>query len=400
MALLDGCCAVLLLLKPRLSGLGETLFGATDFGGARPQLRLYRIFIMFVATAGIAECTLAQVDLGFTRAIVCIDRATGALLWSSEVAVGSRGQMHRNNSPATPTPAVDDAGVYAYFGDPGLVATDHFGKPRWSQKLAFQSSFGAGVSPIVSGGAVVVSSGTGSQSYVVALDAGTGRQLWRHDRPPGTHNGENRTPGVATIGNSKMVIVWAHRHLLGLELSTGRELFKYQFLNTEFFGSLVASFVVTGDFLYLPTTAGAYKLSLTRLMAKRDPVLWVARSGGSDCASPVVVKGLLFAVSAGGIASSIDANTGQILWKVRLVPGDYYSSLFSDGVNVYASSMDGLITVFTADRSFRTVGRIDMGEAVLASMGAAGGQLVIRTSRHVYAVGAGPSPRAVSELPR
>jgi hypothetical protein len=297
LAVLNGACGALMLSGQHLSTWRAYLFGTSS---AMPRLRLHSILLLSLAAFGVARTALAQADLGFTRAIICLDRATGTLLWQREVASGPTGEMHHYNSPATPTPAADRDGVYAYFGDSGLVALSHNGRPRWIQRLPFQSSFGAGVSPIVDDGIVVLSSGTREGSYVAALSTITGNQLWRHDRPPGTNNGENRTPGVAAIGNSKAVIIWAWQHLLGYELSTGRELFSYAFpFNEQSWGSLVSSFVVEGDSLYLPMTIGAAKVSLSELLAKRNPVLWCTRSGGADCASPVLVNGLLFSVSAG-----------------------------------------------------------------------------------------------------
>ncbi|MEZ6068969.1 MAG: hypothetical protein R3C10_01595 [Pirellulales bacterium] len=55
----------------------------------------------------------------FTRAIVCLDDDDGAVEWTCQALAGRENQLHKYNSPATPTPVIHRDRVIAYFGAHG-----------------------------------------------------------------------------------------------------------------------------------------------------------------------------------------------------------------------------------------------------------------------------------------
>ena len=114
----------------------------------------------------------------------CLDRATGHELWRMVAPAEKIEATHHIGSPACPTPCSDGERVYAYFGSFGLLAYDLNGKEVWKKPLpAPLVEFGTGASPILAGGNVVIVSDQDVGSYLLAVDARTGAEAWRQERP-------------------------------------------------------------------------------------------------------------------------------------------------------------------------------------------------------------------------
>ncbi|MEM1447593.1 MAG: PQQ-binding-like beta-propeller repeat protein [Planctomycetota bacterium] len=121
-------------------------------------------------------------------------------------------------------------------------------------------------------------------------------------------------------------------------------------------------------------------------------IAWTFPRGVPECPSPVVASGRVHLVKNGGLATTLDAATGELLWQERLgARGPYYASpVVADG-KVYACSARGELTVFAAAARFERLGRADFGERIMATPALAGGTLYVRTAEALYAFG--PSAR-------
>jgi outer membrane protein assembly factor BamB len=94
-------------------------------------------------------------------------------------------------------------------------------------------------------------------------------------------------------------------------------------------------------------------------------------------------------VNDGGIASCLDAKTGETYWQQRL-GGEYSASpVFADG-RIYFLSEEGAATVIAPGKAFRRLGTSSVDGATLASMAVSGGSIFIRTGTHIYRIGKTP----------
>jgi outer membrane protein assembly factor BamB len=95
-----------------------------------------------------------------------------------------KGRLDGPNGPASPSPVTDGERVYAFFQDFGLVAFSTDGREQWRLPLGpFNIYYGFGASPIVVDGTVLLSVDQDSGSYLVGVDARTGKVRYKVERP-------------------------------------------------------------------------------------------------------------------------------------------------------------------------------------------------------------------------
>jgi outer membrane protein assembly factor BamB len=85
--------------------------------------------------------------------VLCLDAATGKILWNQEVIRKTGKDVpnhHSKNSNASPTPIVDGKVLYAHFGHLGTACLDLTGKLVWQNlDLKYSPVHGNGGSPIL-----------------------------------------------------------------------------------------------------------------------------------------------------------------------------------------------------------------------------------------------------------
>ena len=114
---------------------------------------------------------------------ICLDARTGRELWRREIRPEHPQKIFKANDPASPTPAADESGVFAFFPDAGLVSYTPEGKERWIHRLGpFKNFYGLAASPVVAGDLVIMVCDQLPGAFVIAVDRATGRQRWKTER--------------------------------------------------------------------------------------------------------------------------------------------------------------------------------------------------------------------------
>ncbi|MFN3324372.1 MAG: PQQ-binding-like beta-propeller repeat protein [Bryobacteraceae bacterium] len=123
------------------------------------------------------------VDEGGRLYTICIDRKTGKILWQREAPRPRLERYQPTNSPASPSPVVDDKAVYVFFGDFGLISYTLDGKERWKVPLGpFNNANGHGTSPIIFENLVILLCDQDTDSYLLAVNKDNGKVVWKADR--------------------------------------------------------------------------------------------------------------------------------------------------------------------------------------------------------------------------
>ncbi len=186
--------------------------------------------------------------------VYAFDAATGRIRWQREahkgVPVGGR---HRKNTFASETPATDGQRLYVYFGNVGLFCYALDGSPLWTTRFEPQPmylNFGTASSPVVHDGRVYVLHDNDGKSFVAAVDARTGKDVWRVNRemPAGRLASGWSTPFIWQHSARTELVVIGRQHAVGYSLD-GVELWKLRGLT----GQSTPSPVAAGGLLYLST---------------------------------------------------------------------------------------------------------------------------------------------------
>lgn len=115
---------------------------------------------------------------------LCVDRQDGKILWRQSAPAEEIEESYpRLGSPASSTPASDGENVYVYFGSFGLLCYDMDGKEQWRKPLSAPVvEFGSGSSPILKDDLLILNCDQDLNSYLLAVDRLTGKDVWKTDR--------------------------------------------------------------------------------------------------------------------------------------------------------------------------------------------------------------------------
>jgi outer membrane protein assembly factor BamB len=91
-------------------------------------------------------------------------------------------------------------------------------------------------------------------------------------------------------------------------------------------------------------------------------------------------------VADNGMASCLDARTGNVHWQQQRLPGNYSALPLYAAGKIYFQSEQGMGTVLKAGTRFEVVARNPMGERTLASYAVADGVLFLRTDKNLYRI--------------
>lgn len=153
----------------------------------------------------------------------CLNRANGKILWRRESPRPREQELHKSNTPASPSPVSDGKNVYVFFTDFGAISYGPDGNERWRTPLGpFNNPFGMGASPVLAGDTLIQSCDAESGSFLVALDKNTGKQKWRVERPDFTRGFS--TPVLYNPpGGPRQAILAGSYRLVSYEVETGKE---------------------------------------------------------------------------------------------------------------------------------------------------------------------------------
>jgi outer membrane protein assembly factor BamB len=183
---------------------------------------------------------------GEAQVTISLDRATGKELWRREAPRLHRETHNRINGPASATPVTDGVNVYVFLGDFGLLSYSTDGRERWRLPLGpFVNQHGPAASPILADGKLVLVCDQDSGSYMIAVDAATGRVAWKTMRPEYTRG--YATPGVyrPKTGGAQLIVPGSYE-LAAYALHTGEKLWWVRGLAWQ----LKSLPVIDGDTIY------------------------------------------------------------------------------------------------------------------------------------------------------
>jgi outer membrane protein assembly factor BamB len=344
--------------------------------------------------------TTALVD-GKKLYAVCVDRETGKIVHDIKVFdVAKPGYCIPTNSYASPTPVVESGRVYVHFGSYGTACLDTATcETLWSRRdLPCDHWRAPGSSPILFGATLFVHFDGYDVQYVIALDKATGKTRWKRSRDINyaTDNGDLKkaycTPRVIKVKGTAELISPGAVATIAYEPSTGDELWRVYHggMNAAarpLFGDGLV-FLTTGD-AGAPIAGGWHRLLAIRPDGHGDVtkthVAWTHDKAVPARSSFLLDGDLLYMVSDNGIASCLEAKTGEEVWQQRL-GGKYFASpILADG-RIYFFDDEGTAHVMEAGREAKVLSRNRLDAGCMASCAVAGKALYVRTKTHLYRI--------------
>ena len=113
--------------------------------------------------------------------------------------------------------------------------------------------------------------------------------------------------------------------------------------------------------------------------------MWKMKRGVSNKPSILLVDDLIYMIGDSGIASCVDAKTGEQVWQHR-IDGEYSASPVYADERLWFFSEDGKTTVLKPGRIFEQVAENRLEEGFLASPAIAGKAFYLRTRTHMYRI--------------
>ena len=368
-----------------------------------------------------------------TCVAIALDRKSGKELWRVKVAEGmgrDRMSTFSNSSPVT-----DGKHVWFFYGTGDLLCLDFAGKEIWRRNIekdygqfAFLWTFST--SPVLHAGKLYLQvlqrnepvSGRGrkdgpNDSYLLALDPATGKELWKVIRPSEAQSESLEsfsTPTPYTHNGKAQLLVTGGDCISGHDLATGKELWRWGTWNPT----------RIGHWRLVPSpTAGA---GVALACGPKDSPVYAVKLGGSgnldhkslawqsfvqstedaetsarsldardlstDVPTPLFYEGRFYVLNGGRKKLvCFDAN-GKIFWTGDLKgKGIFQSSPTAADGKIYMMNFPGEVFVVQAGGDeFKLLHTAAMAEGennLRASIPFSRGQLFIRTAKDIYCIG-------------
>jgi outer membrane protein assembly factor BamB len=323
---------------------------------------------------------------GASLRAVAYDVETGREAVNVEVFhLRSADLLNAKNSHASPTPIADGERVYVHFGAEGTAALTASGEIVWKTRLPYQSQHGNGGSPMLYGELLILSCDGSDQAFVVALDKRTGKVRWKTWRRQPWDQAYT-TPLLIRVGEQDQVVSVGAYRAAAYDPQTGKELWRVSYADGF---SNVPRPVYGHGLVYIATGFQQPTLMAVRPDGSGDVtkthVAWTLRRAAPLTPSPLIVGDEIYVVNDGGIASCLDARTGDTHWQQRL-GGEYSASpVFADG-RIYFLNEEGGATAIAPGKAFVRLATASLDGATLASIAVADGSFFIRSDTHLYRI--------------
>ncbi len=357
---------------------------------------------------------------------LCLDRKTGKEKWRHTAGSGYRPgglglgiRIDERSDYSSPSPVTDGKRVVFFYGNGDLLAFGLAGKKLWSRNLqqeygdfCFQWTFSS--TPQLHEGrlyvqvlqrdiAVFGKGKDGAESFLLALDPASGKELWKVARPTGARM-ESReafsTPIPLVRNGRKEILVMGGDLLTGHDAATGKEIWRWGTWNpghTHPSLRLVPSPVAGGDIIL---AAAPKRLPVFAVKAggngdvSESGLAWKSEERGalsSDVPTPLFYRDRFYVLSDVRRAlSCVEPADGKVVWSTP-IPGFtmcWGSPTGADG-KIYLLSLHGEVHVLDAATGelLATNPMADQEMDIRSSIAVAHSSLFIRTNTRLFCVG-------------
>lgn len=358
---------------------------------------------------------------------MCLDARTGEVKWQHEVGDGY--QYDDRSNLASPSPCTDGELAFFFYGTSVLVAYDFSGKEVWKRDLGkdygnFGTQWTYSSSPALDGGKLYVQvlqrneafefhgrqkgdPNGKNESYILALDPKTGKEIWRQVRPSDAQAESLEafsTPVFHTYNGTRLMLISGGDTLTCHDAATGTEKWRMVSYNPS----------KIGHWRHVPSPAVGDGIALV-CAPKKEPVYGLKLDGSgtvepawtsdskevsSDVSTPLFYQGKFYVLDSDRKAlACVEPKTGKVLWrgefptrvKMEASPtgadGKIYAIDFLGNVFVVKAGTEGFQILHQANFGQEGLTATNNDKICRAGIVAANGHLFIRAQDRLYCVG-------------
>lgn len=391
--------------------------GIPGRGWSSPVVWDHRVFLTTVVNSAASEGPKKGLYFGGDRPtppdtvhqwkVVCLDLESGAIGWERQVHEGKPAtSIHLKNSFASETPVTDGERVYCCFGNIGVFCFDFAGNIVWSRSLEphkMRSGWGTAASPALHEGRLYLVNDNDEDSYLLALDAKTGEDLWRVARDersnwstPFVWNNERRTE-IVTAGTGKVrsydmegKLLWSLEGMSSITIATPYAHGGLLYLSSGYV-------LDSSRPIYAIRPGAEGDITLGDGAMSNDWIAWCRNGAAPYNPSTLIDDDRLYVLYDLGLVACFDVRDGSDVFSVQRLPQGraFTSSPWACAGKIYCLSEDGVTFVLKAGDKFELLHTNPLADddMCLATPAIAGDRLLIRSSSRLYCIQAGATPR-------
>jgi len=370
-----------------------------------------KIFLTTVASEGHVEEAKKGLYFGGDRnepssaihhwIVYCYDWANGKTLWQKTVHTGKPSQpVHIKNTYASETAVTDGEHVYFYFGNLGVFCFDLQGQEIWQKRLdsaKIRYNWGTGASPVLHGERLFIVNDNDENSYLLALDAKTGNEVFRVQRneksnwvTPYIWENAQRTE-LVTCGTGKIrsydlagQLLWELGGMSVIAVPTPVEGNGLLYLCSGYVGDR------KNRPIYAVKPGASGDITPKDEQDTGEYIAWYHQFGGPYNPSPITYGDYLYVLYDRGTVSCYEGRTGKLIYEKQQLAKDARAFTVSPRANdgkLFFLSEDGDTFVVQAGPDFKLLGRNPLNEMCMATPAALRGSIIIRTLNKLYRIG-------------
>jgi outer membrane protein assembly factor BamB len=370
-------------------------------GTASPVIWGDRLFLLTAVPAG-ARGSASHEPLGGVAPrrmhqfkVLAINRRDGSIAWerTAREEVPHEGSHPDNGTWASSSAITDGEHVIAHFESRGVFVYDMKGTLVWEKDLGdkkMRNEFGEGSTPVLHGNHLVIVWDHQGQSFIVALDKRTGKELWRANRE---EIDTWATPLVVEHDGRAQVVVSAMNRIRSYDLQTGEVVWHSPGVTMNPIPSPVA-----GDGMVFVTSGfRGSNLKAIRLAGARgdltgsSAIVWSLDRDTPYVPSPLLYGDILYILkSNNGLLSAFDAKTGKRHYQLQRLEKtpNVFSSPVGAGGRVYIPGREGATVVIKHGPSFEVLAQNVLDDGFDSSPAVVDNEMYLRGYKHLYSIAA------------
>lgn len=336
--------------------------------------------------------------------VLCLDLESGEVLWEKQVHEGvPKSSIHIKSSFASETPVTDGKRVYCCFGSLGIFCLDFEGNQIWRydlEALPTRLGWGAAASPVLHEGRLYLCNDNEKTSYLVCLDAQTGKEIWKVAREeksnwatPFVWTNPTRTE-IVTAGTGQVRsydlqgnLLWSLKGMSSITIAT-----PYQADGLLYVTSGYVADQTRPIYAIKPGASG--DISLSEGITSSESIAWSVPKGAPYNPSTLVYHGRLYVLYDAGLFACYDSATGKEIYSRQRIPNGraFTTSPWAYGNKIFCLNEDGKTFVIQAGDEFKvlSINELEEDDMGMASPAILSDRILVRTANRIYCIARKP----------